>query len=409
MISWSILALLAADDWTLFRGPAGDGLSAERSAPTTWAPDKNILWKAALPHPCNGSPIVSNGRVFVTGPEDADGLKRSLYCFDRKDGRQLWVRTVDYGKKLPRHGTNYASSSTPAADGKRVVAWHDSAGLVCYDFEGKDLWSRNLGEFRHKWGHGGSPVIHDGKVLLNCGPGARLFMISLDLATGKTVWETEEPFQGDGDNNAKGAHMGSWCTPMVVRGQILCAQPTRVVAYDPADGKILWWCGGLSHGGGDLAYSSPVVVGDVVVTMAGFGGPGLAIRLDGKGDVTETHRLWRHEKRPQSIGSGITRDGVVYLPQAGPNRIDCLDPATGKVIWSEMDPDKSAYWGSIVYAAGRAYVTNQKGTTVVFKPDAAKFEPVAVNRLKESSNSTPALSDGQIFIRTFKHLYCIGE
>jgi hypothetical protein len=117
---------ISADDWPAFRGPAGNGTTPEKSAPTTWAPDKNIKWKTALPHRANGSPIVSNGRVFIAGPEDAEGKKRSLYCFDRKDGKQLWVKTIDFGKAMPTHDTNPHSSSTPAADGKKVVVWHGS-------------------------------------------------------------------------------------------------------------------------------------------------------------------------------------------------------------------------------------------------------------------------------------------
>src|SRR5262245_57013922 len=161
---------ISADDWPLFRGPNGDGSSSEKSAPTTWAPDKNVKWNVPLAQPGNGSPIVSNGRVFITAQEDPEGKKRSLYCFDRKDGKQAWVKTVDFGKAARTHETNTHSPSTPAADGKKVVVWHASAGLHCYDFEGKELWSKNLGEFDHMWGEGTSPVIHDGKVFINSGP-----------------------------------------------------------------------------------------------------------------------------------------------------------------------------------------------------------------------------------------------
>ena len=164
---------LRADDWPAFRGPSGNGLSSESKAPTTWAPDKNIKWKVALPQKGNGSPIVSNGRVFIAGSEDKEGKVRALYCFDRKDGKQLWVKKVEFGKEMRTHGTNTHSPSTPASDGKSVVVWHGSAGLHCYDFEGKALWSRDLGEFDHLWGEGTSPVIHDGKVILNSGPGKK--------------------------------------------------------------------------------------------------------------------------------------------------------------------------------------------------------------------------------------------
>ena len=167
---------LRADDWPSFRGPSGNGLSAEKSAPAVWSAEKNIKWKAALPHKGNGSPVVSNGRVFVAGPEDAEGKRRSLFCYDRKDGKLLWTRTIDFGKTLKTHETNPHSSSTPAADGERVVVWHGSAGLYCYDFSGKELWTKTPGTVDHFWGDGVSPVLHQGKVLLNCGPGKRTFL-----------------------------------------------------------------------------------------------------------------------------------------------------------------------------------------------------------------------------------------
>ena len=133
----------------------------------------------------------------------------------------------------------------------------------------------------------------------------------------------------------------------------------------------------------------------------------MGIKLGGSGDVTSTHRVWRNAKSQSSIGSGVVVDGHVYLPYAGANVIECVDPKTGKMLWRERQ--KAAFWGSIVMAGGRGYVTDQAGRTVVFKPNPEKFEGIAVNELGEKSNSTPAISDGQIFIRTFKGLYCIAE
>jgi outer membrane protein assembly factor BamB len=409
-----LLALpLGADDWPQFRGPAGDGISAEKAAPTSWGPSQNVKWRAPLPQMGNGSPIVSKGKVFVTCAEDEDGAKRSLYCFDRKDGKKLWAKTVEFGKKLPTHGTNGYCPTTPAADGERVVVWEGSAGLRAYDYEGKELWARTLGDFVHMWGDGASPLLHDGKVYLSCGPGKRIFMTALDAKTGKTLWETEEPQEGSGERNTDGKYMGSWATPILAKvdgkDQLLCTLPTRVVAYDPANGKILWWCAGVRHNKGDLAYSSPTVAGDVLVVVGGFNGPAMGIKLGGgRGDVTATHRLWRNERQPQHIGSAVAVGGVLYQGQAGPARLECVDPKTGKALWQNPGGG-GVFWGSVVLAAGRLYATNQKGATVVFKPDPAKYEQIAVNDLKETCNATPAVSDGEIFIRTHKALYCIAE
>jgi outer membrane protein assembly factor BamB len=400
-----------AADWPGFRGPHGNGITEESKAPVEWNATKNIKWKSPLARAGNGSPIVSNGRVFVTSAEDADGKQRSLYCFDRKSGEQLWVKTADYGKKMPTHKTNPYCGSTPAANGERVVVWESSAGLHCYDFEGKKVWSRDLGEFRHIWGYGSSPVIYDDKVILQSGPGERVFIGAYDLKDGKTVWETDEPHKGDGSKNEAGKYMGSWCTPIVSnvggKDQIICNMPTRVVAYAPSDGGIIWSCDGIRHDRGDLAYSSPIIADGICVSIGGYGGPGLGIRLGGTGDVTEKGRLWRNERQPQSIGSGVFIDGYIYRPNDHEKAIECLDPESGKVLWS--DRGAGAIWGSIVSAAGRCYVTSRGGATLVFKPGPEKCEILGKNLLNESSNSTPAISNGEIFIRTFEHLYCISD
>ncbi|MEO8497278.1 MAG: PQQ-binding-like beta-propeller repeat protein [Planctomycetota bacterium] len=410
------LAMLIAgqaygEDWPGFRGPAGNGISKEASAPLNWSPDQNIKWKAPLPRPANGSPIVSNGRVFVTSAQDDEGHKRSLLCFDRQDGKELWTHTVDFAKTMPTHKTNPYCGSTPAANGEVVVVWHASAGLVCLDFEGNKVWSRDLGEFEHIWGYGTSPVIYKDRVILHSGPGARNFVAAFDLQSGKTIWEVDEPQQGkNGSEREDGKYKGSWCTPIIANvdsaDQVICTMPTRVVAFDPKDGGVIWTCDGIRGPKGDLSYSSPLLGDGILVSIGGFGGPGLGVRLGGTGNITDSNRLWRIESNPQSIGSGVFVDGYIYRPNAGPGTLECLEPETGKVVWTERS---GSSWGSIVYAAGRCYLTNQDGETLVFKPNAEKYEGLGSTPLGEPSNSTPAVSDGQIFIRTFGHLYCIGE
>lgn len=248
-----------AADWPQFRGPTGDGVSSEMRVPITWDKQKNVRWKAPLPGPGNSSPIVSAGRVFITCAEDK-GRKRSLYCIDRNNGKQLWVRAVEHNNVAATHKTNPYCASTPLADGKRVVVWHGSAGLFCYDFEGKELWQRDLGQIDHAWGYAASPVLYRDHILLNRGPGKGTTMMALEMQSGKTVWETEESLGGDGKHRKDGANIGTWCTPIVVKvdgkDQILCAMPTRVNAYDPETGKIIWSCEGLAHQRGDLVYSS---------------------------------------------------------------------------------------------------------------------------------------------------------
>jgi len=156
---WAAAAAAVAGDWPAFRGPSGNGVAPEDKAPLHWAPGKNVRWKAPLPGPGNSSPIVSRGRVFITCAED-EGRKRNLYCFDRRTGEKLWVRTVNHTNAEPTHRTNPYCASTPVADGSRVIVWHGSAGVFCYDFSGREVWKRVLGEVRHDWGYASSPILH---------------------------------------------------------------------------------------------------------------------------------------------------------------------------------------------------------------------------------------------------------
>ncbi|GAB4163053.1 MAG: hypothetical protein Tsb009_39770 [Planctomycetaceae bacterium] len=399
----------SAGDWSGFRGPHGTGIAQETALPTEWSKTKNVKWRMPLPGPGNSSPIVSNGRVFITCAEE-NGTKRNLYCLDRKTGKPLWVQTVVYEKPEKMHKTNPYCGSTPAADGKRVVVWHGSAGLFCYDFSGKELWKADLGEFTHIWGYGSSPVLHDEKIYLNCGPGKRTFLIAIDLNTGKELWKKDEPGGADTRNPRM---VGSWSTPVIakVNGefQVICSMPTRVVAYQPDSGKILWTLDGLRGPNGDLVYTSPLISGNIGVTMSGYTGPIVAFKLGGRGNVTKTNTLWKSKgKQPQRIGSGVIIGQHIFMANAGPGTAQCFDLKTGNVKW-QTRLAAAAHWGSLCYVDNKLYVTNQAGTTFVFHPNPDEFELIARNSLGEPSNSTPAFSNGEIFLRTSKAIYCISK
>ena len=321
---------------------------------------------------------------------------------------------------MPTHKTNPHCSSTPAADPstKRVVVWHGSAGLFCYDFEGNQIWERQLGEFRHMWGYASSPVIHRGTVLLHCGPGERVFLTAIDLKSGDTIWETVEKLDGgDAERSKEGHYRGSWSTPVVRRvggasgrETVICSMPTRVVGLDFKTGDLVWYCDGLKGSRGELAYTSPVFGDeDICLSVGGFNGPAILFRAGETGNITKGRRIQRFEKNPQSIGSGIFHDGYFYVPGAGPANIRCINPNTGEdARWTDPAGGKP-FWGSIVLAGKRAYVVNQAGTTIVFEPSPGSFKQVAANDLGEPCNTTPAISGGQVFLRTDKALYCIGK
>lgn len=407
-IAWGVLTVspLMAGDWPAFRGPQGNGVSSEPSVPLEWGPDRNIRWKTKLPGPGNSSPIVSGGRVFVSCATD-EGRNRGLYCFDRDGGALMWSKIVRYETGDLTHKTNPYCGSSPAADGKRVVVWHGSAGLHCYDYDGNVLWSRDLGTFRHIWGYGSSPVFHGESILLNCGPGERTFVTALSAKNGDTIWQVDEPGGTSGEAGAD-TWTGSWSTPVVARidgrDQVLVSLPHHVNAYDPRDGKVLWSCDGL----GKLVYTSPVVGDGVAVAMSGYHGPAIGFKVGGKGNVTESNRLWQvTEKNPQRIGTGIIVDGHLYMANEQ-QLAQCIDVQNGKAVWTSRMP-QGLIWASPVLVGDRLYVTNQRGTTVVFRANPREFELLAVNQLDESSNSTLAVSDGRLFLRTNENLYCIGE
>ena len=257
-------------------------------------------------------------------------------------------------------------------------------------------------------------MIYQDRVVLHCGPGKREFLAAIDLENGKTLWETEEP---QDQKRAGQPELGSWSTPVIAKvggeDQVICAMPTRVNGYDPQNGEIIWWCGGLSGTSAgtsfDVVSSSPLVANGLCFAMADLRGPAIGFKLGGQGDITESNRLWQIDKRnPNSVGTGIFLDKYVYRPNSKPGTIQCLEAETGEVLWTDRATRRD-HWGSMVLAGGNLYAINQRGTTVVFKPNPKEFEEVGRNALGESTNATPAFSDGQIFIRTDEHLFCIGK
>lgn len=396
-----------AEDWRQFRGPAGTGITKD-AAPQKWSLTENIKWRVALDEPGNGSPIVVGDKVFVCSANET-GRERRLLCVDRRSGNRLWEKTVKYGAKEETHKTNPYGATTPVSDGQRVVVSHGSAGIYCYDLDGKELWRAKPGVIQHMWGYASSPVIYKDRVIVNWGPHKSIFLGAYRLSDGEELFRTDEPVDGDGDRNTAGKYMGSWCTPIVARvngrDMVICTFPTRVIGFDPMSGQPIWHCNGISGPRGDLAYTSPHLDGARCVAIGGYQGPSIGFDIEGLGDLTDK-RLWREEKNPQAIGSGAIVDGKLYIAFAGPNVIKCINVANGKEVW-EQRSQAGAHWASTIYAGGLLYATGQRGETIVFKPNAEKFELVARNQLNETCNATPAVSDGQIFIRTYKALYCI--
>jgi outer membrane protein assembly factor BamB len=390
------------DNWPGWRGPRGDGLSAEKNLPLTWNDKENVRWRLELPGPGNSSPVVWGERVFITQNLDKKGHKRAVLCVDRARGKVVWQKDTEYAQDEPTQYHPYCSA-TPVTDGQRIIACFGSAGLVCYDFEGKELWRKDLGKLHHIWGNASSPILYDNLVIMWCGPGERQFLLALDKVTGAKVWQHDEP------GTKESAFAGSWSTPLVAHvgdhdEMILCV-PEKVKAFDPKTGTLLWWCDGT----GKLSYASPVCSADgIVVAFSGFHGPALAVKAGGKGDVTKSRRLWHQAgKNPQRVGSPVLIGEHVYL-LSEPGLAQCFEIKTGKDLWEQRRLGVRS-WSSMVAADGKIYVVNDAGETYVLDASPT-FKQLARNVLgpKEAIQASPAVADGEIFIRSHKALYCIG-
>lgn len=401
-----------AENWPAWRGPRGDGTCTEQGLPTTWNETENVAWKVPLPERGNSTPIVWNDRVFVTQALEKEG-RRTLMCFNRQDGRLLWQKGTEWKEKEATHGTNPMCSASPVTDGQRVVAWFGSAGLFCYDFQGNLLWKRDLGMQRHIWGYGSSPVLRGELCFLHFGPGEQSFLIAVSNKTGETVWQHDEPINKEGTSEAKFSnadYYGSWSTPLICdiggRTELIISFPFRVCAFDPATGKESWTCSGINP----LVYTSPIFADGIVVAMGGFGGMTVALKAGGSGDVTKDNRLWRHPRTKQRIGSGAIHNGLIFIHN-DPGIAECFDLQTGTLVWEQRLTGKGSpgtNWSSVMIADGLCYTMTQGGDCFVFRAG-PQFELVATNSLGEHSNSSIVPSDGQLFLRTYKHLWCIGE
>lgn len=394
-----------AENWPSWRGPHNDGQSAERNLPAKWSPTENIVWKIPLPEAGNSTPIVWGDRIFLTQATDK-GRSRGLLCFDRS-GRHLWQRLIEYREKEPTHENNPFCSGSPVTDGERVIACFGSAGVYCWDFAGKELWHRDLGPLRHTFGTAPSPILSGELVILWYGPSLKQTLYALDRQSGKTVWQHDEPRGKFEDPEHPDEYAGSWATPIVVPtdngDELVMPFPQHLKGFDPRTGKELWSCDGL----GIVVYLSPVFVEGKVVVFSGCDGPSMAVKVGGRGDVTKTHRVWWSRRRnTQRIGSPVVVGDRVCLVTEG-GRPQSIEAETGTEFWLCTERLLGQTFGSTVAANGKLYATSTDGTTLVLTAG-PKLEVLARNAIDEPVYASPAIADGRLYLRSTKHLWCIG-
>jgi outer membrane protein assembly factor BamB len=423
-----------AENWPSWRGPEGTGVSSEKNLPLKWSAKENVRWHTALPDRGNSTPVVWGDRVFITQATEKDH-RRTVMCFSRSDGKLLWQSGVTCNEAEPTNGQNPYCAASPVTDGQRVIACFGSAGLYCYDLDGKELWHRDLGKVDSWHGSGSSPVIVGRLCVINFGPGTSAALVACDKETGEIVWKVKSPkvgwafampgFGGAGDRGFEGAAMsggmsgrggfnGSWSTPLLIRAadrdELVVVQPAQVAALDPKTGKELWTCKGLP----EQVFASPAFGEGILVasghSMNGGGSQVIAVKPGGDGDVTETHRLWQIRLPKDCVGSPVIADGHVYLVTDF-GSIVCLELTTGKKLAEKRlsgEGSRGGSWSSFVLADGKLFLPNHSGEVFVVRasPDLEQLQMNSVG--DETTCASLAASDGQIFLRTYQALWCFG-
>jgi outer membrane protein assembly factor BamB len=387
--------------WASFRGPHAAGISAYANLPTEWngKSSENIIWKTPVPLPGNNSAIVWGDRVFLAG---ADKKKREIYCFDAKDGKLLWTvevpSTPQSRAKAPRvdRATGYAAP-TMVTDGRRAFAMFANGDLAAVDFKGNVLWSKSLGIPDNMYGHAASLAMYRGRLLVQYdqgGPDDKLSkLFAFDAATGKQVWRVERPVAN------------SWSSPIVVgndkKPQLITAADPWVISYNPADGKELWRAEGVM---GDQGVT-PVVANGLVQVGSEYS-EWFAIRMDGSGNVTETHIAWQGvDGLPDTVSPLVVKDLLLLTTSNG--ILTCYDAAKGEMLWdAEFDAE---FTSSPSLVGDHVYLIGKKGKGWVGKVTREGWEKVAENDLSEKCVASPAMQDGRLYLRGEKHLFCIGK
>ena len=419
-----------AQHWSSWRGPLGTGSAASGSPPTQWAekteqgPAKNIAWKVEVPGLGSSSPIVWQDRIYLTTAIETDrsGASTAVEAHDtralapptvvwefavlalnRKDGSVCWSTTVT--EAVPHEGahrTNSHASGSPVTDGEHIYASFGSRGVYCLNWAGEIVWSKNLGimRTRRQYGEGSSPALYRDRLIVNWDHEGDSFLVVLDKRTGDELWRQPRPEQT------------SWSTPIVVevrgRPQIVINATTASRGYDLESGEVIWSLSGMTEN----TIPVPIHAEGVVYLMSGYRGQMLqAVQLeDAKGDLEGSrHVLWSHERSTSYVPSGALYNGHLYFLRGNNALLSCLDAKTGKVCYEgqRLSGLRSIY-ASPVCVDGRIYFTSRAGVTMVIGAGPL-FKQLALNRLDEPIDASPAIVGNKMYVRGQRHLYCIAE
>lgn len=429
IVGW-VAAEESADvnNWPAWRGPFANGVApASADPPIHWDANTNIKWKFELPGRGSATPIIWGDQVFIVSASKTDREARpeelpkvdprfvvktnpptafhrfEVFSLDRETGKTIWHQVAT--EAVPHEGhhqTHSYAAGSPTTDGKRLYVSFGSFGIYTYDLAGNLLWKRDFGRMytRFGWGEAVTPVVHGESLILNWDQEANSKLIVLDAVSGETRWEVARD------------EKTSWNTPQVVeyegRTLVILNATKRVTAYDLADGKIVWDVGGMTVN----AIPSVLVADGVAYVMSGYqGAAAVAVPLGSTGDLTDAPDkvIWRYNKGTPYVPSPILVDGRLYFTKENNQVLTILDAKTGIPIMERGRlPDVTTFFSSPMAAAGRLYFVDQLGTTLVMKAG-TEIEVLAVNKLDEPINASPAVVGKTLFLRGDKYVYAIEE
>lgn len=412
-----------ASEWGHWRGPNYNGSTDEKNLPTTWSTTENIAWKAALPGPSGSSPVIWGDNVFVSSPDAQKGL--NLFCLNRKDGSVRWQKQVAVGDRNAGPRSNMTSPS-PVTDGKVVVVMYGTGDVAAYDFGGKELWKRNLGQefgkFAIMWLYGSSPLIYEGKLYIQVlqttpvpegythaqdGRADReSFLLCSDPMTGKDFWRHIRT------NNARMESKESYGSPIPFNGpngkEILMIGGDCITGHNAKNGDEIWRGGGLNPRN-DPYYRtvpSPVAGGGVVLACAPKGSPVYAFKAGQKGDITESGLAWKLTQNPTDWATPLFYKDRFYVLDGDHHVLTCVKPESGEKIWQTKLELREPIWSSPTGADGKIYMLSESGTALVV--DAEDGKVLSTIPMGEGpARSSVTVAHGELFIRTGESLYCV--
>jgi len=431
------LASKAEQNWPQFRGPGSLGIADGYSTRASWNADaaagkiSGVTWRAEIPGLGHSSPIIWGDRIYVgtavrlsgkaslrigyygdvKAAQDNDEQKWMVLCFDKKTGKRIWEKVIRTSKPATeRHEKSSHANTTLITDGNRLIGFFGSEGLYCFDLNGKQLWTKDLGVIDNSWhgigwGYSSSPAMYRDRIVLLCDDPKAPFVGAFSLADGKELWRTSR----------KDACVGSWGTPFIFndgsRTQVVTNGWPYIVSYDLETGKELW----RLKGGGDIPIPTPFVADGLIVVSNAHGGkaPLFAIRPTAKGDIslaegatTNESIVWSVPNGGSYISTPVVYSGNIYLANFN-GVMRCFDFKTGSKVYEQRLGQDAACSSSLVGADGKIYCATEDGIVHVIKAGPA-MEVLAKNQMGEPCLATPAISQGVLYFRTAGSLIAIG-